>query len=332
MPSTYQVVLLAAALCAGCVGAPAPAGVSDGARIPFADTPARPDGFTIATFNAEFLFDGIGNEGRAEFPWKGDSARARVHRQDVARVVRRLDADIVVLVETEHIGVLQTMIERDLAGMGYTPHLVDGRDSHTGQDVGILSRVPVSSAYRTDDRAPVAGGDRTYGVSKNIVIRFSIGDTPVSLVAIHLLAWPDDPGRGALREAQAEVVRRQVVHEVAAGREVIVAGDFNDYDPAVPDRAGSEARTNVLATIRRAGAGDADDLANAGELIPRALRYTFGRDYNGNGVLEPRETAAVDHVLVSPALRRRARDGRVAHLDEVRGVSDHWPVVVTLGE
>jgi endonuclease/exonuclease/phosphatase family metal-dependent hydrolase len=287
-------------------------------------------GFTVATFNAEFLFDGLDPDGGATFPWKGDTAAARRHREDVARVVRDVDADVIVLVEVEHLDILRTMIRRELAGLGYSAYLIDGRDTFTGQDVGVLSRFTARSVYRTNERASVPG-DSPYGVSKNIIIRFDAAGMPVSLIGVHFLAQADSPERRPRREAQAEVIRRAVVREMAAGREVIVAGDFNDYDPAVPDVAGSAAITDVLAIVRSAGEGPADDLHSALQAIPRARRYTVGRDRDGDGIVEPHEAAAIDHVLLSPALARRMRDAHVAHTPAHGAVSDHWPLVVTIG-
>jgi endonuclease/exonuclease/phosphatase family metal-dependent hydrolase len=223
------------------------------------------------------------------------------------------------------------MVDRDLVGMGYAPYLIEGRDTFTRQDVGILSRVAVDTTFRTDERVPVAGGDESYGVSKNLVVRFSLDGQPVSLLALHFLAQPENAERRRRRETQAEVIRRAIVRELAAGRGVIVAGDFNDYDGTVPDARGARPITLVLETIRSAGAGPGDDLVNALIDVPQRSRFTVGRDYDSDGAVEPHETSAVDHVLLSPQLYRRVQDVRVAHLPEARAASDHLPVVVTLG-
>jgi endonuclease/exonuclease/phosphatase family metal-dependent hydrolase len=126
------------------------------------------------------------------------------------------------------------------------------------------------------------------------------------------------------------VIRRQVVREVAAGRHVIVAGDFNDYDARVTDAGASEPITSVLRTIRSAGPGVADDLFNSSALVPRDSRYTVGRDNDGDGRLEAHEVAAVDHILVSPTLSERLASTHVASSPEARAVSDHLPLVITL--
>jgi endonuclease/exonuclease/phosphatase family metal-dependent hydrolase len=317
----FSLILLLAGACVPGGGATEPGG---------GDPQATPRQVRIATFNAEFLFDGQEPEGGADFPWRGDAVAARAHRLAVSRVVRSLNADLVVLVEVENVGVLDSVARRDLAGMGYSAHLIEGRDSFTGQDVGLLARIPLELTFRTNERAPVGAGAETYGVAKNIIARFALDGLPVTLIAVHFLAQAENPSRRLQREAQAEVVRRQVVRELAAGRHVIVAGDLNDFDDDLPDAAGSLPVTDVLATIRRAGPGRDDDLFNALALAPQETRYTVGRDFDGDGRLERHEVGAVDHVLVSSGLRARLAGARVAHSPEARAASDHLPVVVTL--
>ena len=289
------------------------------------------EGTRIATFNGEFLFDGEGDEGEATFPWKGNPVAARAHRQTVGDVIRMLDADVVVIPETENLRTLELLIEESLADLGYTATLVDGRDTFTGQDVGLLSRIPVEAAGRTDERVPVGLTDQTYGVSKNLWARLTIDGQPVTLVGVHFLARPDDLERRDRREAQAEAIRRLVAREAAEGREVIVLGDFNDFDDATLDRAGSRPITDVLATIKAAGPSPADDLVNVLRDVPQAQRFTSFYDRNRNDQFDAGEFSAIDHVLLSPGLYRRVRDVRFVHAHDPRETSDHFPIVVTLG-
>ena len=322
---------LAAARCAG----PAPAGPAGLPAFAVEDTVAwRTDGVRIGTFNGEFLFDGEGDEGEATFDWKGDPEASRAHRAAVARSVRKLDVDLLLVPESENLTALQRMIDESLADLGYTPHLVDGQDSFTGQDVGLLSRLPIAQTGRTDERVPVGVSDQTYGVSKNLWARLDLplgdGVVPVTLIGVHFLARPDDVERRDRREAQAEAIRRLAEAESAAGRQLIVLGDFNDFDDATLDRRGSTPITDVLATVKRVGPGDADDLVNVLGDVPQAERYTALYDRNGNGEIEEGELSAIDHILLSPALYARVREVRVAPVHDPRRVSDHFPIVVTL--
>ena len=330
MPRFPPVLVLLAL--GACAGAP-PAAPPDTVAAEFAvDAPPlwTTDGVRVATFNAEFLFDGAGDEGSATFPWKSDPAAARAHRDAVGAVVRSLDADLVLLTEVESLETLQLLAEESLADMGYTAVLVDGRDTFTGQDVGLLTRLPVEAAGRTDERVPVGLGDDLYGVSKNLWVRLDLGGTPVTVVGVHFLARPDDVERRPRRQAQAEVVRRLIAAEVAAGREVVALGDFNDFDDVALDRRGSRPITDVLATVKRAGPGPADDLVNVMGDVPQAQRFTALYDRNRNDAVDAGELSAIDHVLLSPALYRRVVDVRYVHAHDPLRVSDHFPVVVTL--
>lgn len=328
--------LLLALLVSSCSGgAPATDSAASGAPPPFEVQSAvdwRTEGVRIAAFNVEFLFDGEGNEGDdvIRFPWKGDPEKSRAHRDEIARSIRQLDADVVMMPETENLRVLEMMIEESLSDMGYRAYLVEGQDSFTGQDVGLLSRIEVEDVGRTNERVPVGVSDQTYGVSKNMWARMTIGGVPVTLVGLHFLARPLDAERAPRREAQAEVIRRLVEAEMAQGREVIVLGDFNDFEPDVLDRAGSRPVTNVMATIKSAGPGPEDDLVNVLGEIPQAQRFTSLYDRDGDEIIEEGELSAIDHILLSPGLYSRLREVVFAHIHDPREVSDHFPLAVSL--
>ncbi|HET6566949.1 MAG TPA: endonuclease/exonuclease/phosphatase family protein [Rhodothermales bacterium] len=288
------------------------------------------DGFRIAAYNGEFLFDGTGNEGQADFPWKDDPLKAQEHLRRVGDVIRSLDADVVMLAEVENDAVLKALIDGPLAGMGYRAYFVQGTDTFTGQDVGLLSRVPISFVGRTDERVRVAGSEDTYGVSKNIYARLNFRGIPTTLIGLHFLAQPDNRDRKAHREAQAEVIRRLVVREQASGRAVAVLGDFNDFDTQ-PDISGHKSITRVLQTIKEAGTGASDDLVNVMLRVPRRQRYTDFYDRNDNGEVDAGEYSALDHILLSPALFQRVVEVSYFHPYDPTQVSDHFPIVVTLG-
>lgn len=340
MPSrllTFLLVLFLVAVTAlavsGCLRRAAePPAASNGPQVSghVPSTAPAAEGLRLATFNTEFLFDGRDGEGQATFAWKGDPELARAHRDAVGEVIRMIDADVLMLQEVEHLGVLEMLIEESLAGMGYRAYLVDGRDSFTGQDVGLLSRIPVDEVGRTDERLTVPGTRQPYGVSKNLWARLDLGGVPTTLIGVHFLARPDDVSRKPQRETQAEVIRRLVVQEMEAGRAVAVLGDFNDFDADIPDRAGSTPITSVLETIKRAGPGPDDDLRNVMGEVQQLSRYTSFWDRNRNERIDEGEFSAIDHILLSPRLYRALRAVEFFHDFDPREVSDHFPIVVTL--
>lgn len=290
------------------------------------------DGHRVATLNAEFMFDGLGDEGQATFPHKGNPEAAKAHRAQIGRVVRMLDADVVMLSEVENERAMEMLVEEQLGGMGYRVHFVEGRDTFTGQDVGMLARVAVDTVGRTDVRVPVGASESEYGVSKNLFARMHLSGQPVTLVGLHFLARPLDPDRKERREAQAEVVRRLVAEELAAGRGVVVLGDFNDHDEATLDLAGSQPITSVMATIKAAGPGPHDDLRNVMAEVPQRERYTALWDKNRNDTVDPGELTAIDHVLLSPSLYRDLLEVTYVQAHDPLAATDHFPIVVTLSQ
>lgn len=289
----------------------------------------RTQGVRVAVLNTEFLFDGEEPDGSADFPWKNNPQAAMAHMTRIGEVIRMLQADVVVLEEVENRAVLERLVAGPLEGMGYLPYLVPGKDTFTRQNVALLSKVPVTETGRTDDRAPTGNGNDTYGVSKNMWARLTLAGVPTTIVAVHYLAIPDNAERKPQREAQAEVTRRLAEQELAAGRAVIVTGDFNDFDPVILDRRGNRPITSVLATVKRAGPGADDDLHNVLGDVPQAERFTNFYDRNNNGIINEGELSAIDHLLVSPALRRKITEVRYVHSHDPRLVTDHFPIVVT---
>ena len=284
------------------------------------------DGLRIAALNTEFMFDGIGDEGQATFPHKGDTLLARNHRKNIADVVRTLDADLVLLSEVENAEAIRLMLDENHLD-GYSIYFVEGLDSFTGQDVALISRIPVDTVGRTDTSLPIRPSDQRQQVSKNLFARLSIGSMDLSIIGVHFLARPTDPGRKQKRELQAEIIRLQVENEIALGRDVIVLGDFNDFDPATPDLIGSKPISDVLERIKRAGPGPDDDLRNLLADVPQAVRFTSHYDRNSNDRVDNNELSAIDHILVSPAIYAKVREVRYVHSYDPTKVSDHFPIV-----
>jgi len=302
-------------------------------RVFPADRRPDPGRLTIAVLNARFLFDGREPEGEGGFPWKGNPARARAHLRDIAGLVRALSSDIIHISEVEDLATLERLA-LEVGDPTYRAYLVPGRDDFTRQNVGLLSRIdPIRSLFRTEEWAVGPGGGPAQGVPKHYAALLPLGDLEVLLVGIHLLAFPDDPDRAPRRESQAEVLRRLAVAEGSGQeREVIVLGDFNDFDPEVPDVAGNAPISRVLETVRTLRREDrSDDLGNAASRLAPGERYSAFYDANANGVDDGiAERSLTDHILLSPRLHARIASARVLAGHDPLRVTDHFPLEVTI--
>lgn len=63
------------------------------------------------------------------------------------------------------------------------------------------------------------------------------------------MAFPTEPYRCAAREAQATILREFVDYYQYYGIEVIVLGDFNDFDGEIPDVAGNVPTSKVSRSL-----------------------------------------------------------------------------------
>jgi len=304
--------------------------------LPYAaDRRNDPERLVIMTLNAEFLWDGVQpEEGRANFPWKGSQTEAEDHMRKVADLIIRSNPDIVNLVEVENLDALRTFNDKFLAGRGYKPYLVEGKDSFTGQDVALLTRVdPEGEEIHRDDREGQSG-TVLKSVSKNYHATLNVNGTKIALVGLHFLAIPPSPDRRLPREAQADAIRSLGIELKREGHELVVLGDFNDYDGEADslDHIDSTPITKVLSWIKQMDPGDpTDDLVNVTAFAPKAIRYTAFYDANRNDAVDhPQELTSIDHILLSKKLASMVQSVEIPHHHDPREVTDHFPVVAQI--
>ncbi len=285
----------------------------------------------IMTFNAEFLWDGVEpEEGNADFPWKGNQKRAEARMKQIAQVIQKHNPDLVNLVEVENIAALTTLNDKYLSGKGYQPYLIKGKDTATGQDVALLSKIKPSQIARSDIKGISNGTVKA--VSKNYFALFDYQDYKLAIIGVHFLAQPRSKNRKSSRQAQAYAIRALASNLRDRGYLPIILGDFNDYDGEIKDRNNNQPITNVLARLKNLGTSDPqDDLINVLEFIPQSDRYTAYYDPNRDGEIQPdKEYSAIDFILLANELKAKVRQVKIDQSYDPREVSDHFPVIVTL--
>lgn len=303
----------------------------------------RPDksSFRVVQFNAEWLYlDGADKCPGVTCPWP-NVTEARKHITAIAGVISDLNPDVINLCEVESCHELTDLLkEPTLSSKGFNPYMVLGKDSATGQDVGMLTKLdPLEDLYRTENRVtyPIVGTkcNSTYtgtsGVSKHYITSFNVNGLRVAMIATHLLAFPDDQDRCVQREAQATVLAEVVQPYVDKGFEIIIIGDLNDFEDVAVDRNFNLPISKVASILK--GAGQRWNLQNVALRIPQSERYTDWWDSNNDCVYNLKEVSSIDHILVSPGLVNRIADAFVSHTSFTQSCkdfyfSDHWPVVV----
>ena len=301
----------------------------------------------LVQYNVEWLF--VDYYSPMNCPGTGctwvNQSEALTHMDYVSKVVKDLNPDLINFCEVEGCDELNMLKDR-LNDNSYTPYLKKGTDTSTGQNVGMLTRVdPLVNLYRTELKYnyPVPGSKCGYtgsagssGVSKHYITEFKFNGYNIAFIAAHLLAIPTDPSRCAQREAQASVLQNVIFSYINSGYEVIMLGDFNDYDAEVLDVNNNKPISRVL-DILKGLQGDYSGLYtlyNVAEEIQQKERFSDWWDSDNNcNTASQNDYSMIDHVLVTDAIRHNVLNAFIYHgYDEYCGKynSDHYPVVIDL--
>lgn len=270
---------------------------------------------TVAAYNAEWMLDPFDD------PYSRDEEFEPKEKESLAalaRVIRSLDADVVALEELESEGFLRAFVADHLPDMRYDFVFAAATNSERGQNLGLLSRLPIVAATSHRFRSfssphPAEGGaasGRVYRFARDFV-RVTLQATPERTLDVYVAHWKsqrsdgDDTNSKMWRLAEANEAARLVESALAADPRawLLVLGDLND-------RPGSPPVERLL----RAG------LTDVHAALAPEKRVTYLKEpYRGT----------IDYVLASRALAARLVPGsaRVLEGDDLARASDHAPVL-----
>jgi exonuclease III len=158
----------------------------------------------------------------------------------------------------------------------------------------------------------------------------------IAFISAHLLAIPTDPSRCAQREAQALVLQSVIYDFINKDYEIIMLGDFNDYDAEILDINSNKPISKVLDILKglKGELAGKYQLYSAAETIPQDERYSDWWDSDNNcNTASIKDYSMIDHILVTDKIRKNIINTFIYHgYDEFCGKynSDHYPVVVDL--
>jgi len=273
--------------------------------------------------------------------WK-TQADAQTHLNYVSDVIQDLQPDIINFCEIE--GCDELKLLNDQLNNEFTPYLKKGTDTSTGQNVGFLTKIdPIISLYRSEEKVeyPIVGskcGNTTAkgstGVSKHYITEFKLGLTNIAFIGAHLLAIPTDPARCVQREAQAQVLQNVITNYVSKNYEIIIIGDFNDYDSEILDLNSNKPTSRVLDILKgiEGVKKGTYNLTNVAYRINVEERFSDWWDSDNNCATSSKtDYSMIDHILVTPNIDKKIANAFIYHgYNEYCGKwnSDHYPVVI----
>lgn len=299
----------------------------------------------LVQYNVEWLF--VDYYSPMNCPGTGctwvNESEANTHMNYVSKIVNELKPDIINFCEVEGCDELNTL-KNLLNDDSYIPYLKKGTDTSTGQNVGMLTRIdPIINLYRTEtkEKYPISGSSCGYteppnetGVSKHYITEFNFNGYNIALISAHLIAIPTEPSRCSQREAQALVLQNIIFEYINRSYEVVMMGDFNDYDNEVLDINNNKPTSQVLDILK----GDKGELVglyklyNVATEISKNERFSDWWDSDNNCNTSSQEDySMIDHILVTDNIKNSIGNVFIYHgYDEFCGKynSDHYPVVI----
>ena len=209
--------------------------------VPPADVAGYQHTLTLATYNVRKFFDTYDN------PYTADEKtrpKSPAELAELARAIRALDADVLILQEVEAGGVLKNFVEHQLSDLRYTAVVDSTTEDPRGITVAALSRVPVLRIV-SHRLAPLEGGRRF----ARDLLRLDLEAAPghgLSVYGMHLKSQRDgtdgnDKDSAHWRLAETTRARELIREEMSAGQNLaaarfVVLGDANDSVDSPPVR------------------------------------------------------------------------------------------------
>jgi uncharacterized protein len=271
----------------------------------------------VANFNMENLFAaGMVDDGHTFTQREVDAKTTRL-ADAVGNVLHRPD-----VVVTEEVASLTPLQEVAHKLHGYRAFWLESTDArHIAVGLLVKRGVHVANLHQIGrDATTTQSGCADDGVSNKLFERpplevdLSKGGLSFTLIGNHLASQSHPE---PCRQAQAQFLHDEAASIEAAGRQVMVIGDLNDFED-------SPALTQTLVA-------PGVTLKNLWSEAPADNRYSFQFD----GQLQ-----TLDHIFVSDGLHAGVYDVRYVHFDNdyferdethtAAGVSDHDPPLVTI--
>lgn len=302
---------------AGASGAAGSAGASGEAGA--AGEPQAPRQIRVATFNAQNFF----NDKADDPPPLGDeevatTAEYKAKLAGVARILKRLNADVVMMEEIENEAVLADLQAQPELGGRYTERATFKGNDPRGIDIGALSTVPFTQkiSHKNDVFAVAGGGGgTTYKFARDLLeLHADINGRHMIFLGVHFKAKSSDDPQKRLAEAQRTrfVADQLMKADPTAG--VIILGDFNDFPGSPPLNAIEGQPPTVFTSMGlQTGSGAWSALSQSA----------------------PGGRALHDDLRVSPFVFERLVKGSATILHDemldadLRDLSDHAPVAAT---
>lgn len=308
---------------------------------------------TIATYNVENLFDlqKIGNE-YPEYipngPSKWNQRTYNIKLENISKVIKDINADIIALEEIESLGALKDLrFVLKQKGLYYQYYKI-ADSKNTTVKVAILSKIPFVYAKELSVTA-------SYKYRNILEAKFKIDNKDIYLFANH---WKAKSGAESKRIISAKILLKRI-KQIGYNKNIILVGDFNsDYEEykkfqrkrKLNDTNGKTGINHVLKTIEQTTLASKTkykeyDFYNLWydttederfSYIFRGKKEALDNILISQSLLENRDVYYKDrsitsykpsYLLKGKKIYRWQTSRKKPHIHKAKGFSDHLPVI-----
>ena len=288
----------------------------------------------LVQYNVDFLFtkSKIINCPGNGCKWK-NNFQAHEHFLKISNIISKLNPDIITLCEINTMQVLNKL-KTLLNDESYNCYLSKSNPNFIDQNLGLITRIEPLSLYKTQiiQKYPIYYSSLNSlksgitNIPKHFISKFHINNIDIIIICVHLKAYPFDIENGSIREAQSIIIQK-IILDYYENFEIIVMGDFNDFDNENRDHKNDKPISKVLDIIKGNNGYNPINykLYNVSELIKQDKRETCI-------ISEEKSLSMIDHILVTNNLRKHITNVQI--FTEYNGIigenynSDHYPLVV----
>jgi exonuclease III len=302
----------------------------------------------IVQFNAEWLYVKKEDDNKIlleypwsikNYPWK-TTEQELLHLNYISNTLKKLNGDIVNLCEVQNKNVVDILV-KTIGDKSYTPYIIE--NDKNDQNVALLTKIKPTYFYKNKDEIeyPIQNSTCEYhpteqdtytNLRKNYVAEFFIDGIPIVVIGVHLKAR-FEPKDCAKKEAQSMIIRKIVLEYLEKNYEIIVLGDFNDFDNKILDINNNISNSSCFDIIK--GDDSTYKLYNINKKIPKNERYSEFWDINADTNKTSYEFSMIDAMFVSKKLYNavknvfvyRSKKSENTEMDNLYN-SDHYPLVV----
>lgn len=294
----------------------------------------------VMTWNVEWLFDHDTSDNHSDLA-REQSAPSREYWETrcaaVAAGIARHEPQIVALQEIEGEQTLEALAGqlRNQHRLEYRFAFIQGTDSFTEQDVGLLYQDGLVSFRRYEQTKAMFDSRQYYNLSKHIVAEFQWTevDSPLTLMNVHLRAKAEAED---IRRRQARLARHWLEPALKEGHDVILLGDLNveqmagDTSGTMGELQGAADRQHLVDLMTKLESQRATHLIAPRQFDRILVSQSMVIDQEGQ-----RDWVFEKVEILEDTVVRGARDGEAhwsrrldSDLSEL-DVSDHFPVMAT---